>query len=61
MISEALGLFIKTLTADDKHPLRNSENLRQLIPMQFSKKQKNFPNFFAQFPICISSFEHFGK
>ena len=32
MISEILGLFVNTLTADDKHSLRNSDDLLQPIP-----------------------------
>ena len=31
VISDTLGLFAITLTADDKYSLRNSENLRQPI------------------------------
>ena len=38
MISEILGLFFQTLTADGKIPVRNRDNLLQPSPMQFSKK-----------------------
>ena len=31
--SEILGLFVNTLTADDKYSLQNSENLTQPIQM----------------------------
>ena len=31
--SEILGLFVNTLTADDKYSLHNSENLTQPIQM----------------------------
>ena len=31
VISEPLGLFVKTFTADDKYSLRNSENMKQPI------------------------------
>ena len=34
VISEILTLFVNTLTADDKHSLRNTENLSQPIQMQ---------------------------
>ena len=37
-----LGLFVNTLTADDKYSLHDSENLGQSIQMQLSKKLKNF-------------------
>ena len=33
-IWEILGVFVNTLTADDKYSLRNSENLLQPIQMQ---------------------------
>ena len=38
VICEILGLFVKTLTVDDKYFLPNRENLRQKIEMQFCKK-----------------------
>ena len=46
VICEILGLFVNTLTADDKYFLSNSENLHQSIQMQLSKK-KTFFQFFA--------------
>ena len=49
MISEILGLFINTLTADEKYSLCNSENLRKPVQMRLSKKQKNLSEFFAPF------------
>ena len=36
--SEILGLFVKTLTADDKYFRHIRENLPQLIQMQFYQK-----------------------
>ena len=33
-ISEELGLFLNTLSADDKFSLRNSDNLQQPSQMQ---------------------------
>ena len=45
-ICEILGLFVNTLTVDDKYFLSNSENLHQSIQMQLSKK-KTFFQFFA--------------
>ena len=52
VICEIVGLFVNTLTADDKYSLRNSENLRQPIQMQLSKKSQ----FFAAFLKCTSPF-----
>ena len=39
VICESLGLFVNTLTADDKYFLCNRENLRQPVQMQLSQKQ----------------------
>ena len=33
---ETLGVFVNTLTADDKYPVRNCENLKFLIQIQLS-------------------------
>ena len=55
------GLFLNTLTSDDKYSLLNSDNLTQPIQMQLSKKQKTFSEFFSAFLKTISNFEHFGK
>ena len=47
---QILGLFLNTLTADDKYFLVNRDNLTQNIQMEWSKKQKNSsPIFFLQF------------
>ena len=56
-----LGLFLNTLTGDDKYPLRNSENLQQTIQMLLPKKQKPFSEFFAAFLKSASNSEHVGK
>ena len=55
LISEILGLFVNTLTADDKYSLRNSENLPRPFQMHLSKKQK-IGNLKS-----TSNFEHFEK
>ena len=61
VISKILEAFVNTLTAYDKYPFCNSENLWQPIQMQLSKKEKTFPEFFAPFPKSTSNFEHFEK
>ena len=40
VICEIWGVFVNTLTLDDKYPPRNCENLRLPIQMQFYKKRK---------------------
>ena len=48
-IWKIFGLCGNTLTADDKYPLLNRDNLMQLIQMQLSQKQKFFLNFSLHF------------
>ena len=45
--SQVLGLFINTLTTDDKYSRRKSENFTQLIQIQICKKPKTL----AEFPL----------
>ena len=59
VISEILGLFLNTLTTDEKYSLRNSENLSESIKMQLSKTQKTFSGLLAAFLKSLSNFEHF--
>ena len=44
-VSETLGVFVNTLTADDKYSLCNRKNLPQPIQLQLSKKNKFFLAF----------------
>ena len=48
-IEKIQRLFVKTLTAHDKHYLLNSENLTQRIQMQLSQKEKIFSEIFLHF------------
>ena len=56
-----LGLFVNTLTVDDKQSLLKRENLTQPIQIQLSKKEKTFSDFFDKFFKFRSNFEHFEK
>ena len=47
VISEILGLFVNTLTVDDKYCLGNKENLLQPIQLQLSHKEQNLSQFLA--------------
>ena len=49
MICKILGLFVDTLTTDDKYSFLNRDNLIQSIQMKLSKKQKRFFDFFLHF------------
>ena len=61
VVCKILGLFVNTLTIDDKYSLLNRDNLKELIQMQLPKKQKPFCRFFASFLNFTSIFEHFEK
>ena len=60
MIHKILGLFVNTLTVDDKHYLLNRDNLTQPIHMELFKKEKLFQNFFYIFKFLIK-FQTFHK
>ena len=49
MIHKILGLFVYTLTVNDKHYLLNRHNLTEPIQIQLSQKQKTFSQFFFPF------------
>ena len=61
MIQKILGLFVNTLTVDDKHYLLNRDNLTQPIQIQLSQKQKIFSEFFFAFLKSILNFKHLPK
>ena len=50
MTCKLLGIFVNTLTADEKYFLLNRGNLLQHFEMQLSQKQKTFSQtFFIDF------------
>ena len=49
VICKILGLFVNTLTTDEKYSLLKKGNLTQTIQMQLSEKQKTFSEFFVHF------------
>ena len=60
--AKILGLFVNTLTADDKFSLLNRGNLLQHVQMQLSQKRKTFSEFsFFALPKFRLNFEHFEK
>ena len=62
IIRKILRLFVNTLTFNKKNSLLIRDNLTQKIPMQLSKKQKTFFQFFF-FPFLksILNFERLPK
>ena len=61
VIHKILGLFVNTLTVDDKHYMLNRDNLTQPIQIQLSLKQKTFSQFFFAFLKSILNLKHLIK
>ena len=61
VLCKILGLFIKTLSDDDKHCLLYRDNLTQPIQILLSQKQKTFSEFLSPFLKYTLNFEHFEK
>ena len=61
VIHKILGLFVNTLTVDDKHYMLNRDNLTQPIQIQLSLKQKTFSYFFFAFLKSILNLKHLPK
>ena len=57
MRQKILGLFVNTLTVDEKHYLLNRDNLTQQIQMQLYQKHKTFSQFFVAFLKSILNFK----
>ena len=55
------GVFLNTLTDDDKYSLLYRDNLTQPIQILLSQKQKTFSQFFSAFLKSTLNFEHFQK
>ena len=55
------GLFLNTLTDDDKYSLLYGDNLTQSIQILLSEKQKTFSEFFSAILKSTLNFEHFQK
>ena len=54
-------MFPNKLTANDKCPVQDCENLSSLIQMQFPLKRKTFSDFFVLFEESSPNFKHFEK
>ena len=52
-------MFCDTLTANDKYPFGDLENLSS--PIQIPLKPKTFSDFFVPFLESTSNFKHFEK
>ena len=60
-LSEILGVFVNTLTTDNRYSYLNRNNLPEAIQLQLSKKQKIFTYIFAAYLISTSNVQHFAQ
>ena len=61
VLCKILGLFVNTLSEDDKYCLLYNDNLLQPIQILLSQKQKTFSEFFSPFLKSTLNFERFQK
>ena len=61
VLCKILGLFVNTLSEDDKYCLLYRDNLTQPIQILLPQKQKTFFEFFSAFLKSTLNFEHFQK
>ena len=61
MLCKISGLFLNTLTDDDKYSLLYGDTLTEPIQILLSQKQKTFSDFLSAFLKSTLNFEHFEK
>ena len=61
VLCKILGLFVKTLSDDDKYCLLYRDNLTQPIKIHLCQKEKTFSHFFSAFLKSTLNFEHLEK
>ena len=59
--AEILGLFVNSLTPDDKDSLPHRNNFPQQIEIQLYQKPKTFSGFFVSLLKCPSNFQYFEE
>ena len=59
--SKILGLFVNTLTVENKYSRRNMHTFAQQVQTPLSLKQQTFSGFFIAFLKYTSNGEHFQK
>ena len=60
-LCKILGLFVNTLTDDDKYSLLYRDNLTQQIQILLSQKPKTFSQLFSEILKPTLNFAHFQK
>ena len=61
VLCKILGLFVNTLTEDDKYSLLYRDNLTQQIQILLSPKRKTFSQLSSEILKPTLNFEHFKK
>ena len=61
VLSKILGLFVNTLTDDEKNSLLYIDNLTQPIQILLSQKQNTFSQLSSKILKPTLNFEHFQK
>ena len=61
VLCKILGLFVNTLSEDDRYCLLYKDNLLQPIQILLSQKQETFSEFFSPFLKSTLNFERFQK
>ena len=61
VLCKILGLFVNTLTDDDKYSLLYRDNLTQQIQILLSQKPNTFSKLSSQILKPTLNFEHFQK
>ena len=61
VLRKILGLFVNTLSEDDRYCLLYKDNLLQPIQILLSQKQKTFSQLFSAFLKSTLNSEHFQK
>ena len=61
VLCKILGLFVNTMTDDDKYSLLYRDNLMQQIQILLSQKPKTFSKLSSEILKPTFNFEHFQK
>ena len=61
VLCKIIGLFVNTLSEDDRYCLLYKDNLLQPIQILLSQKQKTFSQFGSAFLKSTLNLEHFQK
>ena len=61
VLCKILGLFVNTLSEDERYCFLYKDNLLQPIQILLSQKQKTFSEFFSPFLKSTLNFERFQK